>query len=192
MEKYLEQVAGGDAQGKKQLLYFLVCMLMVILFMWALICFAGAVTGGEINWTGVGGFVVFGAAAAVLFRVKDHLRTEYEYIYSDGRLDVSSVMNNRRRRYLTRIELHQVKQCGPAQGPAYERLASDAGYVKHKWYADSKAALYYFYVEKKGAKHLMLLQLNNDMIELITKGGKMPRGVWHDAEGKTTLYGSLS
>ena len=192
MEKYLEQVVGGDAQGKNRLLYILACVLMCLFAGCALICLATVFQGTSVHWFGIGGFGIFAAAAALIFRVKDCLRTEYEYIFSDGKLDVSCVMNNCRRRYLTRIELYQVKQCGPAKGPAYERLASDANYKKHKWYADGKAGLYYFYVEKKGTKHLMLLQLNEDMIALISKGSKLPMGVWHDAEGKTTFYGSLS
>lgn len=193
MENYLEQVVANTTQSRKTLYYFLLCMLMVILMMWALICLAGALTGDSgINWIGLAGFVVFGGLAAIIFRFKDYLRIEYEYVYSDGKLDVSSVMNNRRRRYLTRLELSQVKNCGVAKGPAYEKASADPSWQKHKWYLDGKQPIFYFCIEKKGAKHMMLLQLNNDMVELIVKGKRLPMGVWHDAEGKTSIYGSLS
>ena len=38
--------------------------------------------------------VLFGGMAFLIFRYKDELKSEYEYVFTNGDLDVSKVLNN--------------------------------------------------------------------------------------------------
>lgn len=197
MDDFLEQTAVRQKQGIFTLLYYLTWLVMLVCALLAVF--------GLINMIGTnpqtGGMafhfpmlliaLVFGALAFLCFRGKDECRVEYDYAFTNGTLDISKVMNERRRRYLCSVETKEVLSCGPASGPAFQKTLKEPGIKLHNWFVNREARLYYFYFQKKGVKHVMVLELNDEMISVIRSKKYLQMGVWHDADGKSS-YASLS
>ena len=198
MDDFLEIVAVRRKQGLYTVLYY-ACWLLIIIF--ALVA-AYSVTGvigvnpesGGIafSWQNLLVALVFGGAAYLLWRGSDNCRVEYDYTFTNGNLDVSRVLNNKRRKYLTALEMKDVIRCGPAAGPAFQRTLKEPGIKCHNWFVNRDAHLYFFYFQKKGLKHVIILELNQEMIDMIRnkKKGYLPRDAWYDADG-TQNYGKL-
>ena len=116
----------------------------------------------------------------------DYCRVEYDYTFTNGTLDVSQVLNNKRRRYLTALDMKDVERCGPAAGPGLRQDAATSTALKrHNWFLNRDAKLYYFYFVKNNVKHLAVLELTDDMIAMIRSKSYLQRGVWAADDGKS-------
>lgn len=197
MDDFLEQTAVRQKQGAFTLLYYLAWVVMAVCGVIALLSLTNVVgmnpeTGGiAFHLPMLVMAVVFGGLAFLCFRGKDECRVEYDYSFTNGSLDVSKVMNERRRRYLCSVETKDVISCGPASGPAFQKALKEPGIKQHNWFVNREARLTYFYFQKKGVKHVMVLELNDEMISVIRSKKYLQMGVWHDADGKST-YASIS
>jgi hypothetical protein len=197
MDDFLEQTAVRQRQGAFTLLYYLIWVLMVI---FGLLALFGLMNIMRVN-PEAGGMafrlpmlviaLVFGGLAFLCFRGKDECRVEYDYAFTNGSLDISKVMNERRRRYLCSLETKEVLSCGPASGPAFQKVLKEPGVKLHNWFVNREARLTYFYFQKKGVKHVIVLELNEEMLSVIRSKKYLQMGVWHDADGKSS-YASLS
>jgi len=98
------------------------------------------------------------------------------------------VLNNKRRKYLTALEMKDVIRCGPATGPAFAKTLNEPGIKRHNWFVNREANLYYFYFQRKGVKHMIVLELTQEMVDMIRSRSYLPREAWYDAEGKQS-YG---
>ena len=197
MDDFLEQTAVRQKRGAFTLLYYIALVLMVVFGVIALLSLTSVLGVNPEN----GSFMfnlpsllialVCGGVAFVMFRAKDECRVEYDYAFTNGSLDISKVMNDRRRRYLCALETKEVLSCGPASGPAFQKALNEPGVKRHNWFVNREARLTYFYFQKKGVKHLAVLELNEAMINVIRSKKYLQMGVWHDADGKSN-YASLS
>ena len=197
MDDFLEQTAVRQKRGAFTLLYYIALVLMVVFGVIALLSLTSVLGVNPEN----GSFMfnlpsllialVCGGVAFVMFRAKDECRVEYDYAFTNGSLDISKVMNDRRRRYLCALETKEVLSCGPASGPAFQKALNEPGVKRHNWFVNREARLTYFYFQKKGVKHLAVLELNEAMINVIRSKKYLQMGVWHDADGRSN-YASLS
>ena len=197
-DDFLEQTAVRRSQGVFTALYYLCLALLVVLVIVAVMSLSSIIgvnqeTGGlAINWIALIIAVVMGGLAFLLWRASDNCRVEYDYSFTNGNLDVSKVLNNKRRRYLTALEMKDVIRCGPAAGPAFQKALNEPGVKRHNWFVNREANLYFFLFKRKEVKHLIVLELNQEMIDMIrSKSTYLPQGAWYDADG-TQKYGRVS
>ena len=195
MDDFLETYAVRRRQGFYTLMYYAAWALIIVLALMAAISLSGVLgvnpeTGGmAFSWQSLLLTVVFGGGAFLLWRGADHCRVEYDYTFTNGVLDVSRVLNNKRRRYLTALEMKDVIRCGPAAGPAFAKTLNEPGAKRHNWFVNRDANLYFFYFQKKGLKHVIVLELTKEMIAMIRSKNYLPRGAWYEADG-SQKYGS--
>lgn len=192
MDDFLEQVARRRRQGAYTVIYFLTWVMIVIGGFSAIMYLTNIIqateTGIHFNFISLILALIFGGVTYLLWRRADYCRMEYDYSFTNGTLDISQVLNNKRRRYLTALEMKDVIRCGPAQGPAFMKVLNEKDLKKHNWFLNRDAKLYYFYFVKKNVKHLAVVELTDEMVELIRSKSYLQRGVWTDADGKTS-YG---
>ena len=197
MDDFLEQTAVRQKQGAFTLFYYLAWAAMIFVGLIALFSLTNIVgmdpeTGGvSFRWPFLLSAAVFGGLTFLFFRLKDECRVEYDYAFTNGSLDISKVMNERRRRYLCALETKDVISCGPASGPAFQKALKEPGVKVHNFFVNREAPLTFFYFQKKGVKHVIVLELNRDMLNLIRQKKYLQMGVWHDEDGKSA-YASLS
>lgn len=198
MDDFLEIVAVRRRQGAFTLLYYLCWALLIAFALIAAFMLANVVgmnpeTGGMVfSWVSLALTVLFGGAAFLLWRVSDNCRVEYDYTFTNGNLDVSRVLNNKRRKYLTALEMKDVIRCGPCAGPAFQKTLNEPGAKKHNWFVNRDARLYYFYFQRKGMKHVIVLELSDEMVAMIRSKNYLQRGVWYDEDGKSNYGASIS
>ena len=199
MDDFLEIVAFRHKQGLFTLLYY-VCWVFIIIFALVAAFSMANIIGMDPN---TGGMlfslpnlvitIVVGALAFLLWRASDSCRVEYDYTFTNGNLDVSRVLNNKRRKYLTALEMKDVIRCGPAAGPAFVKTLNEPGIKRHNWFVNREAHLYYFYFQRNGVKHVIILELTQEMIDMIrSKATYLQRGVWYDEDGKQSYGKSIS
>lgn len=194
MDDFLEQVARRRKQGAYTLLYVFLWTVVVVCGLIALVSLSSIIgadeTGIRFNFIGLIVGVVFGGIAFLAWRRSDYCRVEYDYSFTNGILDVSQVLNNRRRRYLTALNMKDVVRCGPAKGPAFQKTLQEPGLKKHNWFLNRDANLYYFYFVKNNVKHMAVVELHNEMVEMIRSKSYLQKGVWMDENGKASYsYG---
>lgn len=192
MDDFLEQVARRRKQGAYTFLYFLMWITLVLSGLLALMYLTSIIgydeTGIRFSFISLILAVVFGGITFLLWRRADYCRMEYDYSFTNGTLDISQVLNNKRRRYLTALDMKDVVRCGPAKGPAFQKTLNEKDVKRHNWFLNRDANLYYFYFVKKNVKHLAVVELTDEMVDLIRSKSYLQRGVWTDADGKTS-YG---
>ncbi len=198
MDDFLETYAVRKRQAPFTLLYFLCWALVIVFLLTAAISLPGVIganpeTGSLVfSWHRLLIVLVAGAAAYFLWRWSDNCRVEYDYTFTNGNLDVSRVLNNKRRKYLTALEMKDVIRCGPAAGPAFMKTLNEPGIKRHNWFLNRDAHLYYFYFQKKGLKHVIVLELNQEMVAMIRSRSYLPRGVWYEADGSQKYGNGIS
>ncbi|MBR6219933.1 MAG: hypothetical protein IKQ80_05170 [Clostridia bacterium] len=194
MDDFLEIIAVRRRQGLYTALYYMCWMFILLFALMAAISLTGIVgmnpeTGGVVfSWQSLLLTVVFGGGAFLLWRGSDNCRVEYDYTFTNGNLDVSRVLNNKRRKYLTALEMKDVIRCGPAAGPAFMKTLNEPGIKRHNWFVNREANLYFFYFQRKNLKHVIVLELTDEMIRMIRSKNYLPREAWYEADG-TQSYG---
>ena len=198
MDDFLEIYAIRRKQGLYTAIYYLCWLMLLVCGLIAAISLSGILgmdqeTGSmRFSLVNLVGTVVFGGAAFLLWRGSDNCRVEYDYTFTNGILDVSRVLNNKRRKYLTALEMKNVIRCGPAAGPAFMKTLNEPGVKRHNWFLNRDAHLYFFYFQKKGVKHVIILELNQEMVAMIRSKNYLPRGVWYNEDGNSSYGASIS
>ena len=180
MDNFREEVAIRRNAGVYNLLYMLSWVVMVLFALMAMIGLSGVMgmMSGSFSIMPIVMLVVFGGLAFLIYRYKDELKSEYEYVFTNGDLDVSKVLNNSRRRYLTSLTMKNVEAAGPVTSPSFQRYVTMQGIKKHNWFLNRDAHLYYFYFAKASVKHLMVVELSDEMAGLVRKPNYMNYGIW--------------
>lgn len=166
-----------------QSLCYALCWLMMIVFgVTALLAFSSVSNSQSLQQliTNIAVFVVFGGLVYLLWRYKDNFRTEYEYTFTNGDLDVSKVLGNSRRKYLTSLPMKNVEACGKVESPSFNKWLNMPGIKKHNWFLNREAQLVYFYFVKNNIKHLMVVELSDEMLKTIRSQSYLGFNVWQD------------
>jgi len=180
MDNFKEEVIVKRNQTLDQLLYSLCWIAMIVFGLTALTSLYNIIGANGFDWVSLVMAVVFGGFTFLVWRNKDKLRTEYEYTFTNGDLDVSMVLANSRRRYLTRLPMKNVEACGKVTNPSFQRYLSMKDVKKHNWFLNRDAELYYFYFTKNSVKHLIVIEPSDEMIDMIRSKGYLSFGAWQE------------
>ena len=132
---------------------------------------------GNFNYMIVIQLVLFGGAAYLIWRNKDNYRTEYEYPFTNGDLDVSKVLGNSRRKYLTNLPMKNVESAGRVTHSSFQRFTTMKDVKKHNWFLNRDSDLCYFYFVKNSVKHVIIIEPSDEMVEMCKP--YMNYGVWN-------------
>ena len=108
------------------------------------------------------------ACAVLLFFIKDQLKVEYEYTFTNGSLDFAKVFRQAKRKELGSMNVKNVSACGHVAGSGFRRYLSmkDIG------------NLFYFYYVKENKKHMIVIEPSEEMVDMIRR--YLPAGVYQD------------
>ena len=162
MDNYLEQSVAGERGPRESLLYSACWAGIVLLGIMAMFFALNILSvGGEgmgVNWLFLALTLVCVALAFLLYRAKDSVYREYDYILWNGEFEVCAVYNRRRRKKMGTIQLGKVTAWGPAAamaGPMH-------GAKVEKYCVHPDAAWCLVYAGESG-KQAALLELNDEM-----------------------------
>ena len=188
MIRFLEQTVGQDRNQKNAFLYGVCCFLSVFFLVIGAMCASSILSvddggGIAISWIWVVLLLVCLGLAAMAFFGKDYLRVEYDYCVTESIVDVSRVLNNKRRKNLAEFDLGKVTSCGSVSSASFARASAMPGQTKNNWFIHNDAKLYFFCYESKGQRNITVLELNDSMLQLIKTCPSLQRDAWHE-EGK--------
>ena len=124
--------------------------------------------------------VAAGALAIFVYRKTDDVRIEYDYAFTNGILDVSRVMNRRRRRYMMELDLKTVERAGYAGDGEFERLRRSGTYRLLDFTLNRGAEKMYFAFAKNGKNYIALIEPSQEMENAIRSRAWLPQGVLRD------------
>ena len=114
--------------------------------------------------------------AVLLFFVKDNLKAEYEYAFTNGILDFAKVLRNTRRKELGNMNVANVKACGHVAHESFRRFLAMKDVKKRNWFLNRDGNLFYFYYVKDNQKHMIIIEPSEDMVNMIRT--YLPVGVY--------------
>ncbi len=180
MDNFREEVAAKHNRTLSNLAYAMAWVAMILSALVAMMFFSSITTHFSVGT--IVGFLLFGGLAALIWFKKDNLRIEYDYTFTNGDLDVGKVFGNARRRLMTSLAMKNVEACGLVTDPSFQRYITMHDVKKHNWFVNRDAVLYYFYFVKNNVKHVIVLEISNDMAVMLRP--YLPYGVWQGEEPK--------
>lgn len=184
MDIYYEQsVAAKETKGKNALYVF--CWVLVVLLLIAAVAFAAGVIANDptalrINWLSLAGLCVCLVLAFIVFRRKDSLRMEYDYLLDNENLEICGIYNKQRRRPLANIDIGHLKSMGYAEGSRFESLKNQRGVKLLSCHGER--ATHYLYYTQDNTNCIALLELKEELEVLIRR--QLPVGAWQGREGE--------
>lgn len=174
MDNYFEQSVAGDRGPRERLAYGISWAAVVMLALAAFFFAANLVllvpTNGGFNWLALVLMVVCAALAFVIFRMKDGVYREYDYILWNGELEIHIVYNHRRRKKLTTIQLGKVTAWGPV--PAMESRMGDA---RKRFWCIRPMRSYCLIYPGESEKTAAFVELSSEMCAQIRNVGRSLR-----------------
>ncbi|HIU46088.1 MAG TPA: hypothetical protein IAC59_02390 [Candidatus Fimadaptatus faecigallinarum] len=176
LDNFKEEVIVKRNKGFNSLMYGLCWVFMVLFGLYALINLS-ALMNGQFDLFVIISFVLFGGLTYLIWRYKDNYRTEYEYTFTNGDLDVSKVLGNTRRKYLTSLPMKNVESAGRVTDQSFQRYITMKDVKKHNWFLNRDNNLCYFYFVKNSVKHIIVVEPSDEMVEMAKP--YLNYGVWH-------------
>lgn len=118
------------------------------------------------------------ACAVLLFFIKDQLKVEYEYTFTNGSLDFAKVFRQAKRKELGSMNVKNVSACGYVAGSGFRRYLSMKDIEKKNWFCNRDGNLFYFYYVKENKKHMIVIEPSEEMVDMIRR--YLPAGVYQD------------
>lgn len=167
MEQYFEQTVAKEATPIRRALY-VICVLMIAALVIAAMLFAAnaadlSAPKLKLSWPNLILALLALGAAGILFRRKDDLRVEYDYIYQDGAIEIAAVLNRRRRKRLLYLDVNRIQRVESAAV-----ILARRDYKIHNWYA-REGATCLCYLEGN-VRHAARLDLNEAFIDRLRGG----------------------
>ncbi len=175
LDNFREEVVVKHNRTYNTIAYVLCWVAMIITGFVALMNLS-VLMGGRFTVMGIASMLISGGITFLLFRNKDEFRTEYEYTFTNGDLDVAKVLANSRRKLMTVLNMKNVEACGPVTDSSFERYLSMKDVKKHNWFLNRESKLYYFYFVKNNVKHLMIVELSDEMVDMLKP--YLNYGIW--------------
>lgn len=195
MDVYAEQSVNGEIDVRKRALYALCWALICALVLAAVMTGAGIVSPSaqklEIRWLNVLLTVLYVGAAILIFRQKDWLCVEYDYILRSGALEISGILNRKRRRGLARIPLEQIRLVAPACAAEAAAMLQAPKLKRHAWHIRPEG-LWLIAYGQGSESHAAILELNDAMLASLRACRELERGVWRGLGGKNADNAGLS
>ena len=116
------------------------------------------------------------ACAVLLFFIKDQLKVEYEYTFTNGSLDFAKVFRQAKRKELGSMNVKNVSACGHVAGDSFRRYLSMKDIEKKNWFCNRDGNLFYFYYVKENKKHMIIIEPSEEMVDMICR--YLPAGVY--------------
>ena len=118
------------------------------------------------------------ACAVLLFFIKDQLKVEYEYTFTNGSLDFAKVFRQAKRKELGSMNVKNVSACGNVARSGFRRYLSMKDIEKKNWFCNRDGNLFYFYYVKENKKHMIVIEPSEEMVDMIRR--YLPAGVYQD------------
>lgn len=165
MDNFKEDIA----VNRRPLLYnilYVICWVFVVVFgLYAMLSLQ--MIFYAFDWVTLISTVITAAVAVALFLVKDNLKVEYEYTFTNGTIDFAKVMRGARRKELGSMNLQNIAACGHVAHDSFRKFLAMNDVQKRNWFLNRDGNLFYFYYVKENKKHMIVIEPSEEMVDMI-------------------------
>ncbi len=166
-DSFREDIVTAKSTALQNILYILCWIFIVIFGLYALLSLQIIFAAFDLVTLF---FLLASAGAAVgLYFLKDRLKTEYEYTFTNGILDFARVYRSAKRQELGNMNVRNVSACGHVANPAFQRFLSMKDVEKKNWFLNRDGNLFYFYYVKDNKKHMIVIEPSEEMVGMIVR-----------------------
>ena len=174
MDHFREDIIGRRSTGLSNVFYFAGWALVVVFGIYAVLMLQVVML--QFSPGALILFLLSAAAAVLVYFAKDEMKAEYEYTFTNGTLDFAKVLRGARRTELGSMNVANVASCGHVAHPSFKRYISMKDADRKNWFLNRDGNLFYFYYEKEGRKHIIVIEPSEEMVGLIRL--YVPAGVY--------------
>ena len=173
MDNFKEEVVVRKQGRAVSAIGFVMCWILIVAFgLYGMIGLPG-ILSLDFQVANFVSFIVGGGVAFLLYRYKDNFRTEYEYTFTNGEMDVAKVLGNSRRKQLTTVRMREMEAGGWADTDAFDRYLSMKDVKRLDYFLNGKSRLYYLFFIRDGKKTLLLIEPSQEMVNMMAQYSKV-------------------
>lgn len=174
MDNFKEDIVGRHSNVLPNILYALCWVCIVAFGLYAMLMLQVLMMQFDVTTLVIA--LLAAAFAVLLFFMKDQLKLEYEYTFTNGSLDFAKVMRQAKRKELGSMNVKNVSACGHVAHDSFHRFLSMKDVEKKNWFLNRDGNLFYFYYVKESKKHMIIIEPSEEMVEMIRQ--YLPAGVY--------------
>lgn len=174
MDNFKEDIVGRHSNVLPNILYALCWVCIVAFGLYAMLMLQVLMMQFDVATLVIA--LLAAASAVLLFFMKDQLKLEYEYTFTNGSLDFAKVMRQAKRKELGSMNVKNVSACGHVAHDSFHRFLSMKDVEKKNWFLNRDGNLFYFYYVKESKKHMIIIEPSEEMVEMIRQ--YLPAGVY--------------
>lgn len=174
MDNFKEDIVGRHSNVLPNILYALYWVCIVAFGLYAMLMLQVLMMQFDVTTLVIA--LLAAASAVLLFFMKDQLKLEYEYTFTNGSLDFGKVMRQAKRKELGSMNVKNVSACGHVAHDSFRRFLSMKDVEKKNWFLNRDGNLFYFYYVKESKKHMIIIEPSEEMVEMIRQ--YLPAGVY--------------
>ena len=167
MDNFKEDIVSSRSTLLPNILYVISWIFVVIFGLYALLMLQVLFVAFSVSSLLI--TALSAAAAVLLFLLKDNLKVEYEYTFTNGSLDFAKVMRGARRKELGSMNVANVAACGHVAHDSFRRYLSMKDVEKKNWFLNRDGNLFYFYYVKENKKHMIIIEPSEEMVGMIVR-----------------------
>lgn len=179
MDTYFEQTVTAPPRASAKVAKCAAWALLVVLAAVAVFSLTSVLSVTEENGLKFNfvALIVLVAAVALgyfVYRSKDKLDTEYDYILSDDTLEVFGIYSEKRRKKLLSLNLNEITAFGSTQDAAFRSESARPGIKKRDFVLNDGAQACYICYTNNNAREIAIFELNDELRAYIEKktGGR--------------------
>ena len=174
MDNFKEDIVGRHSNVLPNILYALCWVCIVAFGLYAMLMLQVLMMQFDVTTLVIA--LLAAASAVLLFFMKDQLKLEYEYTFTNGSLDFAKVMRQAKRKELGSMNVKNVSACGHVAHDSFRRFLSMKDVEKKNWFLNRDGNLFYFYYVKESKKHMIIIEPSEEMVDMICR--YLPAGVY--------------
>ena len=174
MDNFKEDIVGRHSNVLPNILYALCWVCIVTFGLYAMLMLQVLMMQFDVTTLVIA--LLAAASAVLLFFMKDQLKLEYEYTFTNGSLDFAKVMRQAKRKELGSMNVKNVSACGHVAHDSFRRFLAMKDVEKKNWFLNRDGNLFYFYYVKENKKHMIVIEPSEEMVEMIRR--YLPAGVY--------------
>lgn len=166
MDHFREESVHKKKVGLNSVLYILAWIGLVVFGIVAVFYLNMLFFSFQFTVPNIVGALIFGGATVGLFYVKNNLKIEYDYTFTNGTLDVAKVINNSKRKKLLTLDVRSAEKISPTDDGEFDRVL-EMQYAKKYNYFLNPGRLYYIIYSDQGGKKLLVFEPSEEFVKNI-------------------------
>ena len=165
MDNFKEDIVSSRSTLLPNILYVISWIFVVIFGLYALLMLQVLFVAFSVSSLLI--TALSAAAAVLLFLLKDNLKVEYEYTFTNGSLDFAKVLRGAKRKELGSMNVANISACGHVAHDSFRRYLSMKDVEKKNWFLNRDGNLFYFYYVKENKKHMIVIEPSEELVQMM-------------------------